>query len=822
MRFAVWVLVATLVGATVAPTTVAKATVAVAGAVPGELIVALESGGSFQVASLDRLSDRLNISDIAPLSADPDSTLSRYYRVSVSPETNLAAAASALAASTLVASVQPNYIYRAAFTPNDTNFALQWHLSRVGAEAAWQTDAAAPLYGGDPSVVVAVLDTGITVTDDLAGTAFATGFDFVNGDADTTDDNGHGTHMAGTIAQTTNNGTGTAGLAFNTTLMPVKVLNAAGSGSSATIAAGIDFARTSGAEVISMSFSQDTGSTSDPVLAAAVSAAASTSVLVAATGNDGVGAVSYPAAYDGVIAVGATNYADTRSSFSNYGSGIDLVAPGGEAGTAVISGSVRDGILQQTFTGSYAWASGTSSAAAHVSGAAALLLAAGASTSGVAATLASSAVDLGTAGFDVEYGSGRLDIATALGGVITDVIAPTITVSAPTEGAVLSARTATVTGRVTDNLAGAIAFTADGTSQTVAADGSFSFTVVVRRWTNSIDLVATDAAGNSSQTTVHVTAHFPELIVAGAGPGGSPQVRVFDASGTPTGQFNAYASTFRGGVNVASGDIDGDSEPEIITAPVSQGGPHVQVFSGSGQHRYNFFAYDDSFRGGVNVAVGDLDGDGRAEIVTAPASAGGPNIRIFSLRNDLIVPTTENFFAYASSFRGGVRVTVADLEGDGIGEIITVPASAGGPQLRVFGYRSGRFQPVVLGLDAYASSFRGGVTLAAGDTGGRSYDTVVTGIAAAGGPQVRQFARNTNGVVALTHPGFMAFAPAFRGGVSLAVADLSGDGSAEIVTAVRSGDQPLVRIFSGDTRTIVREFLAFPAGFRGGVTLAAL
>jgi subtilisin family serine protease len=251
------------------------------------------------------------------------------------------------------------------------------------------------------------------------------GWDFVNGDGHPNDDNGHGTHVSGTIAQTTNNGLGVAGVAPGVTIMPVKVLNPAGTGTYQWIADGIYYAVENGADIISMSLG---GSASSTTLEDAVAYAYNNGVTVfAASGNggsDGIGddGCDYPAAYDDyVIAVGATQYDENRAPYSNYGSSLDIVAPGGNTGVDQNGDEYADGVLQNTFSEtpvdwSYWFYQGTSMATPHASGVAALLLSVDSSLSPdqIRDVLESTAEDLGAAGRDNYFGYGLIDARAAL------------------------------------------------------------------------------------------------------------------------------------------------------------------------------------------------------------------------------------------------------------------------------------------------------------------------------------------------------------------------------------------------------------------------
>jgi serine protease len=348
---------------------------------------------------------------------------------------------------------QPNYIYRiperpgdsapavekasppglvsARFVPNDPDYRYQWNFVQVGAEAAWE------ITRGSPSVVVAVIDTGVAYrnfgaqyvqVEDLVGTTFVAGWDFVDDDAFPDDLHGHGTHVTGTIAQVTNNHLGVAGLAPNCSIMPIRVLDATGSGDSADVIRGIQWAVDHGAKVVNLSLGLATPGPGDE---AAVQAAAEAGVvLVAAAGNDGTSRLEFPASSPYVISVGATRYDHTRASYSSYGPELTLVAPGGDVTVDQNGDGMIDGILQNAYLveqgdsitdrSRYRLLQGTSQATPHVSAAAALLLANGFSGTplwqAVRDTLTGTAQDLGPPGRDDQTGAGLLRIDRALAG----------------------------------------------------------------------------------------------------------------------------------------------------------------------------------------------------------------------------------------------------------------------------------------------------------------------------------------------------------------------------------------------------------------------
>jgi len=329
---------------------------------------------------------------------------------------------------------EPNYIAQASMVPNDPFYIYQWHLDNsnyggINTNSAWDVTQGS-------GTTVAVVDTGVAYENysptrkvryyrapDLAQTSFVSGYDFVNKDTHPNDDNSHGTHVTGTIAQSTNNSVGGAGVSFKASIMPIKVLDKNGYGTYANIANGIRWAADNGAKVINLSLG---GPYSATYLEDAVAYAYNKGVtIVAAAGNDGTSIISYPAAYNAyVIAVGATRYDETLAYYSNYGASLDLVAPGGDVYVDQNGDGYGDGVLQNTFNPTtkktdqfgYWFFQGTSMATPHAAGTAALVISKGTATtpSGVRQVLESTADDLGVVGKDYQYGWGLINAAAAV------------------------------------------------------------------------------------------------------------------------------------------------------------------------------------------------------------------------------------------------------------------------------------------------------------------------------------------------------------------------------------------------------------------------
>jgi serine protease len=346
----------------------------------------------------------------------------------------------------------PNHIARAAqtapFIPDDPAFRRQWNLHEpwgIGMPEAWSLAAAAGAPGGR-GTVVAVLDSGVAFerykryrrAPDLRRKTFVRGYDFIDRDPHPNDVFGHGTHVAGTIAQATDNGEGTAGVAYGAKIMPLRVLDSGGSGDSVAIAKAIRYAAKKRVDVINLSleFQLDVVASEIPEILAAIRFAHRRGVLIVAAAGNGFGRrVAYPARADRVVAVGATTRSGCQSDYSNRGSDLDVVAPGGGVDADPRTSQElelcnpddsTDWIFQQTFRGNSVQRfglpggyEGTSMAAPHVTAIAALVIATGKlgsnpSPEALQGHLQATARDLGSPGFDARYGHGLVDAARAL------------------------------------------------------------------------------------------------------------------------------------------------------------------------------------------------------------------------------------------------------------------------------------------------------------------------------------------------------------------------------------------------------------------------
>lgn len=357
---------------------------------PAELIVGLSRTVPDVFTKFALLAEENEVNIVDKISLDGE-----IIAVVVKPELQVVSSFEAqLKASGLSKYVEPNYEVKALIHPNDPGWSNQWGPQKVQSDYAWNTTL------GNHSVLVAVADTGIDYNHtDLSSNYNASGYDWINNDADPFDDHWHGTHCAGIIAAVINNSVGVAGLA-QVQVMAEKCLGQDGGGSTSQIASAIYHATDSGAKIISISLGLYAHSTT---LYEAIEYAYNNDVLVvAAAGNDNVTGKLYPAGYDEVIAVAATDQYDNKAWFSNWGDWIELAAPGVD--------------IYSTKPGGYRYASGTSMACPHVSGVAALIMSQYPNMTRdiVRGQLRWTVDDLGSNGFDEIYGWGRINAQKAV------------------------------------------------------------------------------------------------------------------------------------------------------------------------------------------------------------------------------------------------------------------------------------------------------------------------------------------------------------------------------------------------------------------------
>ncbi len=301
---------------------------------------------------------------------------------------------------------EPVVRYHGLWVPDDPDFSKQWHLKAAGAERAWDATRG-------EGVTVAVIDTGIYPVDDLDPARIVKGWNFVANNEDARDDHAHGTHVAGTIAQSTGNGKGVAGMAPLARLMPIKVLSASGSGNSHDIAEGIRWAVDHGARVLNLSLGG--GGRSLAMESAVEYARRRGAVVVCAAGNSGSRGVSYPAAYRGAFAVSAVGPKGRLAPYSSFGPEVAIAAPGGDKSLGEESGVLQQTLAEGSTTeAGYRWFQGTSMATPHVAGAAALVMSLGVSSPAAVEEVLKSTAGGAPESSSERYGAGLLDAAAAV------------------------------------------------------------------------------------------------------------------------------------------------------------------------------------------------------------------------------------------------------------------------------------------------------------------------------------------------------------------------------------------------------------------------
>ncbi|MBI4779057.1 S8 family serine peptidase [Candidatus Falkowbacteria bacterium] len=638
---------------------------------------------------------------------------------------------------------EPNYLYQASIIPSDTFFSNQWYLKKIKAVEAW--DGARE----SPDTVIAILDSGVQISHpDLASNVWfnkkevagnnidddkngfiddINGWDFVNSVSDpapkfnagfTEDGILHGTIIAGIAAASGNNAAGVAGITWKTKIMPLKVLDDRGEGSASKVVKAIDYAIANGANIINLSF---VGFGYSKAFDDAVKRAYDAGLIVVAAGGNEVGqgdgyyldeTPMYPVCLDGangenrVIGVAATDTIDQKATFSSFGNKcIDIAAPGVSVFSTVVYSpdNYNEGKPFNKYYDGY-W-SGTSVAVPMVSGALALIESANPSLNRdeIIKILLDNTDNISRVNPNYlgRLGRGRLNIASAVNYAKS----------------LLSSKVEKLLIGPKNGMASLIKITdQDGKkdNEFYAYDNKFK--------------------GGVSLTAGDINRDGQEEIITAAGLGGGPHIRMFNLSGELVGQFFAFSNNFRGGVNLAVADVNNDGSDEIIAVQASDGNSEIKIFNGRGQLLSSFYAYDNKFKGGLNIAAGDIDGDGEAEIITGLAAGKIPEVRIFKAAGIL----QGQFLAYPKTFRGGVKVTAASVRsgsGSHRADIVTAPEKGGGPHIKFFDGKGN----LLSHFFAFNSNFRGGVDLAKADVDNDGLDEIIAAAGPGGAPHVRVF-----------------------------------------------------------------------------------
>ena len=387
--------------------------------------------------------------------------------------------------------VEPDYLAVPLVVPNDPDYAQEWHLQTIQAPSAWDVTT------GSTSVPIAMIDSGVDPTHPDLASKLIPGWSFLTGTTDTHDVLGHGTETAGTAAAIGNNAVGVAGVAWQNPIMPLVVLNSSDWATYSDIANAIMYAADHGVRIVNISIG---GTSSSSTMQTAVDYAWNKGTVVfAAAGNYSSSTPIYPAGCTNVVAVGATDSNDTLASFSNYGSYIDLTAPGVNIVTTMAGGG-------------YGGVSGTSFSSPIAAGIAALVLSRNPSLSAqqLVTLLEQNSDDLGAPGYDQIFGWGRVNASRAVvaagGGTTTPP--PTVTISTPAPSAILRAVVIVQGNATAPTSLSSIELWVDGAKSSTTTAASFSFnwdTTAATNGPHTLTVKAFEPSGVSGQASVNVS-----------------------------------------------------------------------------------------------------------------------------------------------------------------------------------------------------------------------------------------------------------------------------------------------------------------------------
>ncbi len=310
-------------------------------------------------------------------------------------------------------------------------------------------------------------------------------------------------------------------------------------------------------------------------------------------------------------------------------------------------------------------------------------------------------------------------------------------------------------------------------------------------------------------------------IVTGQEAGGAPIVRVFDpGENAPKFSFNAFDPGFLGGIRVTTGDVTGDGVSDIIVGAGPGAGPNVRTFDGVTGDQLpgqlgSFFAFDPGFDNGLNVASGDIDGDGHFDIIVGADAGAGPHVKVFSGADGSEI---RSFFAFDEAFRGGVRVGSGDITDDNRDDIIVGAGPGAGPHVKVF---DGVTNTEVRSFFAFDVGFDNGVNVCRADYDSAGGDEIVVSADAGATPHVKIFNAPSNSNIT-TVASFFAYDAGFTGGVRVAAEDITHDGRDEIftITARSASHMKVFEVSNGYDPDVLMSTIV-SSTFSGGGTIAS-
>ncbi|RJO58906.1 hypothetical protein C4546_04885 [Candidatus Parcubacteria bacterium] len=303
-----------------------------------------------------------------------------------------------------------------------------------------------------------------------------------------------------------------------------------------------------------------------------------------------------------------------------------------------------------------------------------------------------------------------------------------------------------------------------------------------------------DQAGNidPSVASVSFTVRLNTFLVAAVERGSAPTIRVQDFNGVLQKEFSAFETSFRNGMQVVAGDLGKDGQSEIVVAPNGGRQGQVKIFRPDGSLVATFLPYGPAYRDGVNLALADVNGDNSAEIIVAK-QRGTPNVRIFGFRQSRYTQIYREFNAEASGYRNGISLAGGDLNADGRDEIITAPAGTGSRMLRIFRLQGTGLRQIAA-KNNILDSANSGLEITTADLAGDNTAEIIVGPLRNYAPIVRVFALRGTNIVKL-RPDYRAFRTVERAGVRLSAADFDYDGKADFLASYGGTVQPKITVF---------------------------